>query len=179
MRTAVCAQQVQGRRGTALHWGRPHLPSMVPQQVPEAVVPVQLPVLLLRHGEALASAPSLELRHSRALLGPRSCCCFTQQCRAVTSHPSGCAGRSCSKLCAELRAQHHVWSSDSGATGPGPSAGAARYLPQLWQKWCSPTESFPKCSTEVAEYKGSAHCPVQFLEPDLDVALHYNVGWEF
>lgn len=62
-----------------------------------------------KHGEAPASAPSLQPRHSRAPLGPGSCCCFTQHCPAVTSHPSSCAGSSCSSACTEVRAQLHVW----------------------------------------------------------------------
>lgn len=62
-----------------------------------------------KHREAPASAPSLQPRHSRAPLGRGSCCCFTQHCPAVTSHPSSCAGSSCSSACAEVRAQLHVW----------------------------------------------------------------------
>lgn len=51
-RIAVRAQQVQGRTGTALHWGRPHLPSTVPRQVFKAVV-AKLHMLLLTNTEEL------------------------------------------------------------------------------------------------------------------------------
>lgn len=130
-RRAVCAQQVQGRTGTALHWGRPHLPSTVPGQVPEApcaaaqtntekLQPLRLPFSQGTAGPrwdqgAAAASPSTALQ---SLPTPPAVLAAAAPRPVLRSGPSSMCG------------------SDSGSTGTG----GARYLPQLWQRWCSPRE---------------------------------------
>ena len=80
----------------------------VPRQVLEAVVPTQLLVLLLWQTwrtSSLCTCPSAKAQ--QGLARARELLCFTQPYRAVTCHPSSCAGSS--SVCVEVMAQLHMW----------------------------------------------------------------------
>lgn len=138
-----------GEKSPAVPWGRPHLPRTVPRQVLEAMLPIQLHVLLLRQQELHPVC----LPFSQGTAGPGWGLGAALLCPALQS-----------LLTLQLCWQQLCLCSTCGSAGSRPQHRRWRCV-LLWQKWCDPRDS------KVSEYKGSATCPVLFLEPCLGGAL--------
>lgn len=153
------------RHSSAL--GRPHLRSTVPRKVLEAVVPLQLHVLLLRHS---------------------SLCSFSQG-TAGPAWGQGAALLHPALPCREFPPLQPCWQQLGLCRGHSPAPGVdlqalGVLVPSaLAAVVCSPGKQFPKCSSEDYKYKDSATCPVLRAKPRCGLApenqkdFHCNVNF--